>query len=73
MKLAFKLFKYIRINYYDIELVDVQQLLYKLIYSLKSVELEILKTYIKINLVNSFIRPFKLLGGTFIFFDKNTN
>ena len=47
------------INNYVIELVDNQQLLYKLINNLDLVELEILKAYIEKNLVNKFIRLFK--------------
>lgn len=52
---AAELQKYISINSYSINLVDNKQLLYILIYNLKMVELEILKTYIKTNLVNKFI------------------
>lgn len=58
LKLAIKLSKYININRYTIKLVDDQQSLYCLIYSLRLVKLEILKVYIKINLSNKFIRPF---------------
>ena len=69
-KLASKLFKYTRINYHAIELVDDQQPLYEPIYSLGPVELETLKTYIETNLANSFIRLFKYPAGTPIFFNK---
>ena len=41
-----------------------------MIYSLRPVELEILKTYIKTNLANNFIRPSKSPTGAPIFFDK---
>lgn len=51
-----KLLKYIRINNYLIDLVNGQQLFYKLIWNLEPVQLEILKTYIKINVANGFIR-----------------
>ena len=43
------------INKYTIKLEESKQLLFELIYCLRLVELEILKTYIKINLANSFI------------------
>ena len=36
-------------------------------------ELEILKTYIKINLANSFIRLFKFFAGTFTFLVKKSD
>ena len=72
-KLAVKLSKHMRINNYAIKLVDDWQLPYSLIYSLGPVELEILKTYIKNNLVNNFIRPFKFFVGVVIFFDKKPN
>ena len=43
------------INEHIIKLEESKQLLFGLIYSLGLVELKILKTYIKINLVNGFI------------------
>ena len=54
IKNVIELSGYIKINNYIIELEKSKQLLFSLIYSLKLVELEILKTYIKINLTNSF-------------------
>lgn len=51
-----------------IELLHGKQLFYGQIYSLKSVKLAILKTYIKINLVNSFIRLLKSPISTLIFY-----
>ncbi len=69
-KLTIKLPKHMRINNHTIELVDDWQLPYGLIYSLGSIELEILKTYIKNHLANSFIRPCKSLVRASIFFDK---
>ena len=54
-ELAVELLKYLGINKYIIDLKKGNQLLYKLIYSLQLVELEILKTYIKTNLANGFI------------------
>ena len=47
--------KYIRIINYIIKLEKNKQLLFGSIYNLEVVKLEILKTYIKINLINSFI------------------
>ena len=51
-ELAIALFKYTKINDYAIELIVKQQPLYGPIYSLKLIELKILKTYIKTNLAN---------------------
>ena len=69
-KLVTELPKYMRINNHAIKLVDDQQPLYGLIYSLEPMELETLKAYIKNNLTNGFIRPFKFPTRAFIFFDK---
>ena len=71
--LTSKLFKYIGINNRAIKLVNGQQILYGLIYSLKPVELEILKAYIKTNLANGFIRTFKSFTKAPIFFDQKSN
>ena len=54
-KNATKFSKYTKIKIYIIELKKDKQLLLGLIYSLKLVELKILKTYIKIILANSFV------------------
>ena len=59
-----------RINEYAIELEEGKQPLFGLIYSLGPVELETLKTYIKINLANGFIRPSKSPAGAPILFDR---
>ena len=72
-KLAAKLPEHTRINDHVIELVDDQQPLYGPIYSLKPVELKILKTYIKNNLANNFIRPSKSPAGVFILLNKTLN
>ena len=72
-KLAAKLLKHMRINNYAIKLVHDFQPPYSLIYSLKSVELETLKIYIKNKLANSFIRLFKSFVKALIFFDKKSN
>lgn len=54
-----ELSKHIKINDYVIKLEEDKQPFFGLIYKLKLVQLEILKTYIKINWANSFIQPFK--------------
>ena len=59
-----------RINEYIIKLEEGKQPLFGLIYSLGPVELEILKTYIKTNLANKFIWPFKSPTKAPILFDK---
>ena len=71
--LASELPKHTRIIDYAIELVDGQQPPYGPIYSLGPVELETLKTYIKTNLANGFIRPSKSPVGTLILFDRKSD
>ena len=71
--LAFKLFEHTGINDHAIKLVDGQQSPYGPIYSLRPVELETLKAYIKINLVNGFIRPSKSPVSTSILFDQKSD
>ena len=56
------------INKYIIQLVESKQPSYGPIYSLHLVELKILKTYIKTNLVNGFVRPSNSPIDAFIFF-----
>ena len=58
-KFAIEFSKYISINNYIIKLKKYKQLSYNPIYNLKLVKLEILIIYVKINLVNSFIKSFK--------------
>ena len=72
-KFAIKLSKYIDINNYTIKLEKNKQPFYSLIYSLKLIELEILKVYIETNLVNSFIKSFKLLIKVLILFNCKFN
>ena len=55
-----------------IDLIESKQPPYRPIYSLGPVGLETLKTYIKTNLANSFIRPSKFLGEVFILFGRKT-
>lgn len=62
-----KLLEHTRINDYVIELIDGKRPLYYSISSLKLVELEILKIYIKTNQPNNFIRSSNFLTGTLIF------
>lgn len=59
MVLIAKLSEYIKINNYIIKLLNSKQPFYRPILSQQPVKLEMLKTYIKINLTNSFIRSFK--------------
>ena len=58
------------INEHAIELKEGKQPPFGPIYSLGPVELETLKTYIKTNLANGFIRPSKSPAGAPILFDK---
>ena len=58
------------INEYAIKLEEDKQPSFGLIYSLRPVELETLKIYIKTNLANGFIRPSKSPVGASILFDK---
>ena len=57
-------------NEYAIKLEEDKQPPFRPIYSLASVELETLKTYIEINLANGFIRPSKSSAGIPILFDR---
>ena len=59
-----------RINEHTIKLEEGKQPYFRPIYSLKSVELETLKTYIKTNLANGFIWPSKFPIGALILFNK---
>ncbi len=69
-KLAAELPEHTEINDHVIELVDNRQSSYGPIYSLGPMKLEMLKAYIKNNLVSGFIRPSKSLVGALIFLDK---
>ena len=61
------------VNEHAIELEKDKQPPYNLIYSLGLLELETLKTYIKTNLANGFIGPFKSPAGAPIFFVQKLN
>ncbi len=69
-KLATEFPEHTGINNHAIKLGDDWLPPYGLFYSLKLVELEILKAYIKNNLASDFIRPSKSPAGARIFFDK---
>ena len=64
-----ELSKYTGINYYIFKLEDKQSL-FGLIYSLGLIKLKTLKTYIEINVANSFIWLFKLFIKILILFDQ---
>lgn len=72
-KSAVVLLEHIEINSHAINLDEGKKTLYEPIYSLGLVELEILKTYIKTNLANSFIRFFKSLASALILFARKLN
>ena len=57
-------------NKHAIELEENKQPPFEPIYNLDPIELETLKTYIEINLANSFIRPSKSSAGASILFDS---
>lgn len=69
LNLTVKLLKYTAIYNHVIKPKDSQQLFYEPIYTLGLIELEILKVYIKINLVKGFIRPSKSSTNAFIIFN----
>ena len=71
--LASKLPEQTAINDHVIELVNCQQPPYGSIYSLRPVELETLKAYIKINLANGFIRLSKSPADAPILFKRKSN
>ena len=60
-------------NKHTIKLEKDKQPPFEPIYSLGPVKLEILKTYIKINLANGFSRPSKSPTGASILFDRKPN
>ena len=71
--LAIKLPENTGINKHAIKLRDGKQSVYSPIYSLRPVELETLKTYIKTHLITGFIRLSKFFAGTLILFDKKSD
>ena len=69
-KYAVELLENTRINEHAIKLEKSKQPPFGPIYSLGPIELETLKTYIKINLANGFIQPSKSPARAPILFDK---
>lgn len=69
-ELAIELPENTDINKYSIKLENDKQQPYGPIYSLRLVELEILKTYIEIYLETGFIQIFKTPAGVLILFNK---
>lgn len=59
--LAMELLDHTKINNYTMNLIDSKQPFYEIIYSLEPMKLVTLKTYIKINLTNNFIKSSKFL------------
>lgn len=72
-KLTAKFLKHNGINNHTINLIESQQPFYKPIYSRKLIELEILKTYIDINLAHNFIKLSKSPANASILFVKKLN
>ena len=70
VKYAAELPENTKMNEHAIKQKEDKQPLFGPIYSLESVELETLKTYIEINLANSFIRPSKSPVGALILFNR---
>ena len=68
-----KLSENTRMNKHAIKLEKNKQSPFGPIYSLEPIELETLKTYIKINLANGFIWPFKSFARAPILFNRKPN
>ena len=68
LKSAAELPEHIGINNHPINMLNNKQLPYSLIYSLRPMKLETLKTYIKANLASDFIRPSKFPANALILF-----
>lgn len=60
---AIILLEYVKINDHPINLLDHKELFHSPIFSLKLLELEILKTYIEANLVSNFIKSSKFFAS----------
>lgn len=72
-ELVLELSEYTRINNHTINLVNNMQASYRLIYSLKPTYLKTLKTYVKANIVNSFIKLFRSSVSAWILFVQKFN
>lgn len=68
--MAIKFFENTSINEHTIDLIKDEQLYYGPIYALGSIELKMLKTYIKIHLKPGFIQSFNFLARATISFNK---
>lgn len=68
-----QLLKHIGIHNYMIKLIKDQILLYRPIYTLKLVKLDILKTYIKIDMAIGFLKPSKSLINAIMLFEKKSD
>lgn len=68
--LASELQKHTKINNYTINMIEEYQLSYKPIYSLKQIDIEILKIYIKTHLINDFINILNSLQLPLSFLSK---
>lgn len=73
LKAIAELLEHTGINNHLINLKESKQPSYRPIYSLELIELETLKTYIKDNPTNSFIRPSKSSARAPILFVKKVN
>ena len=71
--LVAKLPEHIKINNHTINIIEQHEFPYRSLYSLGSLKLETLKTYIETSLVNSYIRLSKFFIGALIFFVKKLN
>ena len=68
-----ELLEHTGINNHSIDLIDDKQSPFDLIYSLRPMEFEKLKTYIETNLANGFIRSSKSPAGALILFIRKKN
>lgn len=68
LEVTVEFLKHIGINNHTIDLIDSKQPPYRSNYSIEPIELKILKTYMKTNLANSFIKSFKSFTSTLILF-----
>lgn len=73
LELAMELPEHREMNNHTIHLIEGKQPPYERIYSLESLELKSLKTYIKSSLANSFIRLFKSVLSVSILFVQKPN
>lgn len=72
-KQVIELREHMSINDYAMDLVENKQLPYNRINSIRPLKLKTVKTFIKTNLANNFIKSSKSLADAHIFFVQNTN